>query len=97
MFRKPDLAEGEALPRVEVCGFCGSDLGIVAGVHPRAREPLTLGHEFSGIIEETLSPGSDLKPGERASRAGAFASSGGAIRTSAEIPSSAGEIVENSA
>lgn len=62
---KPELAEGEALIRVEACGFCGSDLGIVAGVHPRAREPLTLGHEFCGVIEETRGAGSDLKPGDR--------------------------------
>lgn len=62
---KPRLAEGLALIRVEACGFCGSDLGIVAGVHPRAREPLTLGHEFCGTIEEIQSTSSDLKAGDR--------------------------------
>jgi len=42
----PTLAEGEALIAVEACGICGSDLNVVAGQHPRARAPLTLGHEF---------------------------------------------------
>jgi 2-desacetyl-2-hydroxyethyl bacteriochlorophyllide A dehydrogenase len=54
----------EALVKVEACGFCGSDLGIVAGVHPRAKGPLTLGHEFCGLIEEIHSSNSDLRPGD---------------------------------
>lgn len=58
------LAEDEALVKVKACGFCGSDLGIVAGVHPRAKEPLTLGHEFCGRIEQIQSATSELKPGD---------------------------------
>ena len=61
----PSINDGEALVRVEACGFCGSDLGIVAGVHPRAREPLTLGHEFCGIIEEIRTSGSEFHVGDR--------------------------------
>lgn len=61
----PGLEEEEALIHVEACGFCGSDLGIAAGVHPRARAPLTLGHEFSGTIVEIHSDSSDLQPGDR--------------------------------
>jgi (R,R)-butanediol dehydrogenase / meso-butanediol dehydrogenase / diacetyl reductase len=60
----PTIDEGEALVKVEACGFCGSDLGIVAGVHPRARAPLTLGHEFSGRIVEIRGISSRLKPGD---------------------------------
>jgi threonine dehydrogenase-like Zn-dependent dehydrogenase len=60
----PTIAAEEALIKVEACGFCGSDLGIVAGVHPRARAPLTLGHEFSGRIVEIRSPDSELKTGD---------------------------------
>jgi (R,R)-butanediol dehydrogenase / meso-butanediol dehydrogenase / diacetyl reductase len=48
----PTLNEGEALVRVEACGICGSDLNVVAGLHPRARPPLTLGHEFCGRVVE---------------------------------------------
>jgi len=62
---KPQIGEEEALIRVEACGFCGSDLGIVAGIHPRAKEPLTMGHEFCGIIEEIKSTSSTIRTGDR--------------------------------
>jgi len=61
----PVLSSGEALIRVEACGFCGSDLGIVAGVHPRARSPLTLGHEFCGTVVDQAGPGNGFGPGDR--------------------------------
>jgi threonine dehydrogenase-like Zn-dependent dehydrogenase len=61
----PTISAGEALVRVEACGICGSDLGIVAGVHPRARVPLTLGHEFCGTIVEQAGSGSSLQVGDR--------------------------------
>ncbi|AXC13312.1 Threonine dehydrogenase [Acidisarcina polymorpha] len=48
----PKIAPGEALIQVEACGFCGSDINIVAGTHPRAQSPLTIGHELSGRIVE---------------------------------------------
>jgi 2-desacetyl-2-hydroxyethyl bacteriochlorophyllide A dehydrogenase len=40
----------EALIKVKACGFCGSDIGIITGVHPRARPPLTVGHECCGTV-----------------------------------------------
>jgi 2-desacetyl-2-hydroxyethyl bacteriochlorophyllide A dehydrogenase len=46
----PVIGNEEALVQVEACGFCGSDLNIIAGTHPRARPPLTLGHELSGHV-----------------------------------------------
>lgn len=61
----PNIARGEALVRVEACGFCGSDLGIVSGVHPRAPVPLTLGHEFCGTLVDKRDSGSSLRPGDR--------------------------------
>jgi (R,R)-butanediol dehydrogenase / meso-butanediol dehydrogenase / diacetyl reductase len=61
----PAISDEDALIKVEACGFCGSDLGIVAGVHPRAREPLTLGHEFCGAIEELRTSNSEFKVGDR--------------------------------
>lgn len=60
----PVLEEDEALIKVEACGFCGSDLSIVAGQHPRAREPLTLGHEFCGTISEIRSSNSCFERGD---------------------------------
>lgn len=43
---KPD----ELLVRVEACGICGTDRHLFLGEFPSA-PPVTLGHEFSGIIE----------------------------------------------
>jgi 2-desacetyl-2-hydroxyethyl bacteriochlorophyllide A dehydrogenase len=44
------IGADDALIKVRACGFCGSDIGIISGVHPRARPPLTVGHEFCGVI-----------------------------------------------
>ena len=61
----PSIGEEEALISIQACGFCGSDLGIVAGIHPRAKAPLTLGHEFCGTIEEIRAKSTTLKPGDQ--------------------------------
>src|ERR1700758_5459958 len=61
----PSIAAEEALIQVEACGFCGSDLGIMAGVHPRARQPLTLGHEICGSISEIHGSNPEFKVGDR--------------------------------
>jgi (R,R)-butanediol dehydrogenase/meso-butanediol dehydrogenase/diacetyl reductase len=62
----PQPSEDKVLIKVAYAGICGSDLSIVAGKHPRATPPLTMGHEFSGTIaalpQETHS---DLKVGDR--------------------------------
>ena len=49
---RPEPQDEEALIRVDACGFCGSDIGIISGVHPRAQVPLTIGHELSGHIAD---------------------------------------------
>lgn len=49
---KPRLNKGEALVKVSYAGICGTDMMIYFGKHPRARAPLAMGHEFSGIIED---------------------------------------------
>ncbi len=61
----PDLAEEEALIEVEACGFCGSDINIIAGTHPRAKAPLTLGHELAGIIVQIRSSSTTLSVGDK--------------------------------
>jgi (R,R)-butanediol dehydrogenase / meso-butanediol dehydrogenase / diacetyl reductase len=60
----PAIGQEEALIRVDACGFCGSDIGIVSGVHPRAREPLTVGHEFCGRIAAIKTSGREFKIGD---------------------------------
>src|SRR3954471_22536639 len=50
--------------RVTSTAICGSDLHIYNGMFPQPR-PMTLGHEFMGIVEETGSQVSKLKKGDR--------------------------------
>jgi 2-desacetyl-2-hydroxyethyl bacteriochlorophyllide A dehydrogenase len=47
----PKVPDGWVLIKVSHAGICGTDLNIYAGTHPRAKAPLTIGHEFSGSIE----------------------------------------------
>ncbi|MDR3221044.1 MAG: alcohol dehydrogenase catalytic domain-containing protein [Candidatus Accumulibacter sp.] len=60
---KPEIAPGEVLIKVAYAGICGSDMIIYQGIHSRAKAPLIMGHEFSGIIEKghsTLPPGTPV-------------------------------------
>lgn len=50
----PTPKEGEALIKVSYAGICGTDMMIYHGLHPRAKAPLILGHEFSGVVEEVV-------------------------------------------
>lgn len=45
----PEPAPGEVLVKVEACGICGTDRHLLHGEFP-SKPPLTLGHEFSGIV-----------------------------------------------
>lgn len=49
---KPELQKGEVLIKVKGCGICGSDVHGYYGLTGRRIPPMTMGHEFSGIIEE---------------------------------------------
>ncbi len=62
---RPTIAAGEALIRVAACGFCGSDINIISGTHPRAQAPLTVGHELAGEIVELADGDTDLVVGDR--------------------------------
>ncbi len=59
------LLPGQARIKVSYCGVCGSDIGIYSGKHPRAKAPLIMGHEFVGVIEETMGETGGFKPGDR--------------------------------
>lgn len=61
---KPTLNQGEALIKVSAAGICGTDMMIYFGKHPRAKAPLAMGHEFSGVIEE-INGESTFKIGDR--------------------------------
>jgi len=60
----PVIGSEEALIQVEACGFCGSDMNIMAGTHPRAKAPLTVGHELCGHIVQIGTPSPGWEVGE---------------------------------
>ena len=57
---KPD----DVILRITSTAICGSDLHIYNGFLPQKR-PMTLGHEFMGIVEETGSGVTRLQRGDR--------------------------------
>jgi (R,R)-butanediol dehydrogenase / meso-butanediol dehydrogenase / diacetyl reductase len=61
----PEISEGEALVAIEACGFCGSDLSIFAGTHPRALAPLTVGHELAGRVVQIRDASIRFEVGDR--------------------------------
>lgn len=48
---RPIPGPHDLLVKVEACGICGSDRHMYRGEFPTTK-PVTLGHEFSGIVEE---------------------------------------------
>ena len=50
---RPVPGENEVLVRVVRCGVCGSDATIYRGLHPYAKSPVVMGHEFAGVVEDT--------------------------------------------
>ncbi|MTT32636.1 alcohol dehydrogenase catalytic domain-containing protein [Terrilactibacillus sp. BCM23-1] len=48
----PTIKKDEVLVKVSYAGICGTDMMIYFGKHPRAKSPLAMGHEFSGVIEK---------------------------------------------
>lgn len=60
----PTYGADEALVRVRYAGICGSDLHVFGkgmfGIVP----PMTMGHEFSGIIEAVGDQATGLRPGD---------------------------------
>ncbi|MFS2176232.1 zinc-dependent alcohol dehydrogenase family protein [Rhizobium pisi] len=61
---KPAPGPGELLVRVEACGICGTDRHIFHGEFP-SKSPVTLGHEFAGIVEAVGAGVTDFRPGMR--------------------------------
>jgi acryloyl-coenzyme A reductase len=49
----PKPADGEVLIAVKACGVCYLDVIVRSGMRSRAKLPLTLGHEISGVVAET--------------------------------------------
>ncbi len=61
----PQPRDRAVLLKTRYCGICGTDIGIHAGTHPRAKAPLIFGHEFVGVIEEVRGGERGFRPGDR--------------------------------
>lgn len=48
----PRCGQAEMLVQVDACAVCGSDLKSSKVGNPRIKPPLTMGHEFTGIIRK---------------------------------------------
>lgn len=61
---KPEMMPDEAMVKVKAVGLCGSDIprALTYGAHV---SPITIGHEFSGIIEAVGDDVKDFKVGDR--------------------------------
>lgn len=46
----PTPQAGEVLLRVEACGICGADAGVIEGMEKNTRYPRTPGHEVIGTV-----------------------------------------------
>lgn len=63
---KPEIIDSrDAVVRVTLSSICSSDLHIKHGSVPRAVPGITVGHEMVGIVEETGSAVTKVKPGDR--------------------------------
>ncbi|WP_183732743.1 MULTISPECIES: zinc-dependent alcohol dehydrogenase family protein [unclassified Rhizobium] len=61
---KPIPGPDDLLVRIEACGICGTDRHLFLGEFP-SHPPVTLGHEFTGIIEAVGPDVIGFRPGMR--------------------------------
>lgn len=63
----PRCGPRDVVVAVRACGICGSDLTYVAtgGVTGPVAEPIGLGHEFAGVVEQVGSDVAGVAPGMR--------------------------------
>jgi threonine dehydrogenase-like Zn-dependent dehydrogenase len=60
----PEPGPDDLLVRVEACGICGSDRHMFRGEYPTAL-PVTLGHEFCGLVEGAGEDVTRFRAGDR--------------------------------
>ena len=61
----PPCGGEELRVKIEACAICGSDLKTYYSGNPRMKPPMTMGHEFTGVIETVGSAVRGFAPGER--------------------------------
>ncbi|MDE0298833.1 MAG: alcohol dehydrogenase catalytic domain-containing protein [Candidatus Poribacteria bacterium] len=59
----PNLASGDVLIKVDLCGVCASDLAALHGDVTDYSPPVVMGHELAGIVVDSRR--SDVKVGEK--------------------------------
>ena len=63
---EPEAGPGQVRIAVEEAGICGSDLHIYhSDIAIPVRPPVTVGHEFSGVVEAVGEGVESVKPGDR--------------------------------
>ncbi len=64
----PEPGPGDVLVRMSVALTCATDFKLARRGHPKIPYPLTLGHEFAGVVEKA-GAGVPFTPGERVTSA----------------------------
>ena len=59
------LKEHQVLVKIKASCICGSDLHIYKDAHPSVKLPVTVGHEFTGIVQEVGGAVTKFLPGDR--------------------------------
>lgn len=62
---KPQAGPDELLVKVDACAVCGTDLKSYKHGNPRIKAPLTIGHEFTGLVDTVGSRVPGFAAGER--------------------------------
>lgn len=64
---EPTPGPGDVVLRVQSCGICGSDLGYIAagGLAGPMPEPMPIGHELAGIVDQVGTAVETLAVGDR--------------------------------
>ena len=62
---EPEAREGEVILKVLASNMCGTDLKAYQRGHPLMKPPMTMGHEYAGVISSVGSGVSRLRKGDR--------------------------------
>ena len=67
---KPEIGDSDVRIRVQYCGICATDYSIYSGESSfveagMIRFPMTLGHEYSGVVDAVGKNVTEFKPGDR--------------------------------
>jgi L-iditol 2-dehydrogenase len=61
----PECGPGELRVKIDACAVCGSDLKTFNYGNPRMKPPITMGHEFTGLVESVGKEAKGFALGDR--------------------------------